>query len=256
MQVDSLLSEPPGLISFRMDWLDLLAAQGTLRSLLQHHSLKASVLQCYIDIKLAPPRTPLLAITAAGGVVQLQAVLCDPKSRGQCGELARTRPVSWRLSRVRSGIFNKLLQPFAFLQCDVWGQQALFMCRFWGGLGWAWESAFLTGRTDYADAAGPQTPPGGKGYMISIPSEALNHSVLKAGMSLLLFGIYKSPGGSVIKNPPAVQEDLGLIPGSGRSPGGGHDNPLQYCCLETPTDRGAWQAAGHGVTKSQLQLSD
>ena len=92
--------------------------------------------------------------------------------------------------------------------------------------------------------------------MISIPSEALNHSVLKAGMSLLLFEIYKSPGGSVIKNPPAVQEDLGLIPGSGRSPGGGHDNPLQYCCLETPMDRGAWRAAGHGVTKSQLQLSD
>ena len=38
--------EPPGLISFRMDWLDLLAVQGTLKSLLQHHSLKASILWC------------------------------------------------------------------------------------------------------------------------------------------------------------------------------------------------------------------
>ena len=40
-------NEQPGLISFRMDWLDLLAVQGTLKSLLQHHSLKPSILQCY-----------------------------------------------------------------------------------------------------------------------------------------------------------------------------------------------------------------
>ena len=45
--------------------------------------------------------------------------------------------------------------------------------------------------------------------------------------------------------------DLGLIPGSGRSPGGGHGNPLQYSCLENPTDRGAWQATVYGVAKSQ-----
>ena len=41
--------------------------------------------------------------------------------------------------------------------------------------------------------------------------------------------------------------DLGLIPGLGRSPGGGHGNPLQYSCLEDPMDRGAWQATVHGV---------
>ena len=46
--------------------------------------------------------------------------------------------------------------------------------------------------------------------------------------------------------------DMGLIPGSGRSPGGGHGNPLQYSCLENPVGRGAWQAAVHGVTQSQL----
>ena len=40
--------------------------------------------------------------------------------------------------------------------------------------------------------------------------------------------------------------DAGLIPGSGRSPGGGHGNPLQYSCLENPMDRGAWQATAHG----------
>ena len=41
----------------------------------------------------------------------------------------------------------------------------------------------------------------------------------------------------------------GLIPGSGRSPGEGNGNPLQYSCLENPTDRGAWQATVHGVTR-------
>ena len=44
--------------------------------------------------------------------------------------------------------------------------------------------------------------------------------------------------------------DPGLIPGSGRSPGEENNNPLQYSCLENPTDRGAWQAIVHGVAKS------
>ena len=48
--------------------------------------------------------------------------------------------------------------------------------------------------------------------------------------------------------------DVGLIPGSGRSPGGGHGNPLQYSCLENPMDRGAWQATVQRV-KSWTQLS-
>ena len=50
-------NEHPGLICFRMDWLDLLAVQGTLKSLLQHHSLKASVLQClaFFIVQLSPP---------------------------------------------------------------------------------------------------------------------------------------------------------------------------------------------------------
>ena len=48
--------------------------------------------------------------------------------------------------------------------------------------------------------------------------------------------------------------DLSSIPGLGRSPGGGHDNPLQYSCLENPTDRGAWRATVHGVAKSWTRL--
>ena len=47
--------------------------------------------------------------------------------------------------------------------------------------------------------------------------------------------------------------DVGSIPGLGRSPGGGNDNPLQYSCLENLRDRGAWWVTVHGVTKSKTQ---
>ena len=59
----------------------------------------------------------------------------------------------------------------------------------------------------------------------------------------------------MVKNPPTNAGDAGLIPGSGRSPGGGNDNPLQYSCLESSADRGAWRATTHRVAKSQTQLS-
>ena len=58
------------------------------------------------------------------------------------------------------------------------------------------------------------------------------------------------PGGSVVENLPANAEDMGLIPGSRRSPGRGNGNPLQYSCLENFMYRGAWQATVHGVAKS------
>ena len=57
------------------------------------------------------------------------------------------------------------------------------------------------------------------------------------------------PRGSVVKTPPTNAGDLGSILGSGRSPGEGNDNPLQYSCLGNPMDREAWQATVHGVAK-------
>ena len=57
----------------------------------------------------------------------------------------------------------------------------------------------------------------------------------------------------VVKNPPANAGDIrdtGSIPGSGRFPGEGHDNPLQYSCLNNPMDRGALWATVHGVTEN------
>ena len=61
----------------------------------------------------------------------------------------------------------------------------------------------------------------------------------------------------VVKNLPANAGDIrdsSSIPGSGRSPGGGHGNPLQYSWLEEPMDRGAWQATVHRVAKSRTRL--
>ena len=68
--------------------------------------------------------------------------------------------------------------------------------------------------------------------------------------------------GSVVKNPPSNEGDTGdvgeedFMPGSGRFPRGENSNRLQYSCLENPIVRGAWQATGHSVSKSQTQLKD
>ena len=58
------------------------------------------------------------------------------------------------------------------------------------------------------------------------------------------------PGGSVVKDPPANLGDSGSIPGSGRSPGEGNGNPLQYPCLGNLMDRGAWAATVCGAAES------
>ena len=81
---------------------------------------------------------------------------------------------------------------------------------------------------------------------------------------LLTMSSYKGGGypgqgflcGSAVKNPPAMQEIVGSIPGSGRSPREGNGNPLQYSCLGKPMDRGAWLASIHGISKSEHDGSD
>ena len=62
--------------------------------------------------------------------------------------------------------------------------------------------------------------------------------------------------GSVVKNMPANAGDLDLIPGLGSSPGRGSGNPLQYSCLESSMDRGAWWATVHGAAKELHTTSD
>ena len=79
----------------------------------------------------------------------------------------------------------------------------------------------------------------------------LRHSTAKCKSSLR----EGFPGDSVDKESACNARDLGLIPGSGSSSGGGNGNPLQYSWLENPMDRGAWWAAVHGVVKSRTQQS-
>ena len=64
------------------------------------------------------------------------------------------------------------------------------------------------------------------------------------------------PAGSVSKESACSAGDLGSTPGSGGSPGEGNGNPLQYSCLENPTDRGAWRATVHGVARVGHLLSN
>ena len=75
--------------------------------------------------------------------------------------------------------------------------------------------------------------------------------------NICIYNIGASQVMLVVKNLPASAGDIrevGSIPGSGRSPGGGNGNPLQYFCLENPMDRGAWWATVLGVAKTQTWL--
>ena len=70
------------------------------------------------------------------------------------------------------------------------------------------------------------------------------------------FTMYDFPGGSDGKASAYNVGDPGSIPGSGRSPGEGNGNPLQYTCLENLMDEGTWQTKVHGVAESRTRLSD
>ena len=87
---------------------------------------------------------------------------------------------------------------------------------------------------------------------------SVNYSFLKYTeyLTILKATLYQKqlkgfPGGSVVKNPAANAGDMGVIPGSERSPREGNGNPLRYSYLRNPMDRGAWQATPMGLQKSQ-----
>ena len=86
-------------------------------------------------------------------------------------------------------------------------------------------------------------------YMTTEKTLALTVQTFVGKVMSLLYNMWSRvvlsvPGGSVVKNLPASAEDLDLIPGSGRSPGGEHGNLLQYSCLDNPMDRGGLQSMG------------
>ena len=82
---------------------------------------------------------------------------------------------------------------------------------------------------------------------LSLPTKYLNYILISLRVSLVA---------QMVKHLPASAGDPGLIPGSGRAPGEGNGNPLQYSCLENPMDRGAWWAALSGVAKTWTALND
>ena len=89
-------------------------------------------------------------------------------------------------------------------------------------------------------------------YLVNSEASSLGKKLVMRSTMDLDWGF---PSGSVVKNPPVNAGDASLMPGSGRCPGEGNGNPLQYFCVENPMDREAWQATVHGVAKSRTQLS-
>ena len=82
--------------------------------------------------------------------------------------------------------------------------------------------------------------------------DCIDHGIAKSQTQLSDFHFWASSGSSNGNESACNAGDLGLIPGSGRYPGEGNGNPLQYSCLENPMDGGAWWAAVHGVTESDM----
>ena len=90
-----------------------------------------------------------------------------------------------------------------------------------------------------------------------VPSMLLQMAVFYSFLWLSNIPLWVSQVALVVENPSANAGDIrnqGSIPRLGRSPGGEHGNPLQYCCLENPMDKAAWQATVHRVAKSWTQL--
>ena len=101
--------------------------------------------------------------------------------------------------------------------------------------------------------------PGIKPVSLTSPSLAGGFSTTNATweapcMFICIFMYRASQVAQWVKDLPANAGDAGLFPGSGRSPGGGHCNPLHYSCLENPMGREAWWATVYSVTKSQTPL--
>ena len=90
-------------------------------------------------------------------------------------------------------------------------------------------------------------------FLDSFPSLGQLSGLWKLGRAHYSKGF---PGGSEVKAPACNAGDLGSIPGSGRFPGEGNSNLLQYSCLENPMGGGAWWATVHGVAESRTRLSD
>ena len=110
------------------------------------------------------------------------------------------------------------------------------------------NSHWLGGPQSSAPCTGPAPLPS----WIPVHCDAKSPRLGLLGSVLALASLWDGfPCSSVGKESACSAGDLGSVPGLERSPGEGHVNPLQYSCLDNPTDRGSWQAIVHSVTKSQ-----
>ena len=96
----------------------------------------------------------------------------------------------------------------------------------------------------------------GKKILHTLPRIIFSHPNLACSLTPAVIRSPGFPGGSEVKVSASNAGDPGSIPGSGRSPGEGSGNPLQYSCLENPMDGEAWWATVDGVTKSRTRLGD
>ena len=115
-----------------------------------------------------------------------------------------------------------------------------------------WEDALEKGMAIHSSILAWRIPwTEDPGRLQSMGSQRIGQDLVTITHSYLLRA---SQVALIVMNLPAKVgdvRDVGSIPGSGRSPRGGHSNPLQYSCLESPMDRGVWQAQVHRVSKSQ-----
>ena len=132
-------NEHPGLISFRMDWLGLLAVQGTLKSLLQHHSSKASILQCtaFFTVQLSYPYMTTgktIALTRRTFVGKVMSLLLNMLSRLVITFLPRSKRllISWLQSP--SAV---ILEPRKIKSATVSTVSHLFPMKWWDQMPWS-----------------------------------------------------------------------------------------------------------------------
>ena len=204
----------PALISFRMDWLDLLAIQGTLNSLFQHHSSKLYLLFKHKTVVENPFFFPL-----ASGKQDWR----EPRKTGKIRQIPVILLPSPHLCILCTKPYSHV-DKFLSLQCLVDLFQKVVL-----------NSQFCKSSR----------------IVISVVIPGASHGCVSLPLSfvcpvILLFIVLFS---SVCKASAWNAGDLGLIPGSGRSPGEENSNPLQFSCLENPMDRRAWRATVRGIAR-------
>ena len=121
---------------------------------------------------------------------------------------------------------------------------------------WVFYSSNVIYHIDWFEYVESSLNPRDKSHMIIVNSQLNMLKNWFVSILLRLLHLCLFPGGSEVKASTCNIGDVGSIPGSGRSPGEGNGNPLQYSCLENPMGGGAWQATVHGVTKSRTRLNE